>query len=78
MIFFVYAIVTDNQIDDILLKLAYNWKWVHFYTCNFYKMHELKFMKFNVHVINQKLIYFFVEQRERTEQTEDGGHVTEH
>lgn len=25
---FVCAIVTDNQIDDLLLKLAYDWKWV--------------------------------------------------
>lgn len=32
-----------------------------------------------MYVINQKLIFsFFVEQRERTEQTEDGGHVPEH
>lgn len=50
LIFFVCAIVTDNQIDNLLLKLAYDWKWVlhvigyHLYTCNF-KMYELKFMK---------------------------------
>lgn len=36
---FVCAIVTDNQIDNLLLKLAYDWKWVqhvigyHLYTC---------------------------------------------
>lgn len=28
LIFFVCAILTDNQIDNLLLKLAYDWKWV--------------------------------------------------
>lgn len=40
-------------------------------------MYELKFMKCMLLPSNQKII-LFSEQRERTEQTEDGGHVTEH
>lgn len=54
----------------------YNVIGYHLYTCNF-EMYELKFMKCMLLPSNQKII-LFSEQRERTEQTEDGGHVPEH